>query len=267
MNLKEPRKSGDEPFRVAVLHGGPGLAGEVKPVVEELSSGRGVLEPFQTELTIEEQVDELRDTLEKFGDLPMTLIGHSWGAWLGIIFAAIYPGLAEKIILVGSPPFREKYAEDIEETRLKRLKSDERREAENLLKDLNKSDGEISEEELRRLGELFHRSDSFDPISSNIKLENVDVLPEVYQNVWSEAREVRKSGELLELARLIEPPVVAIHGDYDPHPAEGVREPLSSNIKDFKFILLKNCGHVPWLERQAKDKFYIILEGLIGPDY
>jgi pimeloyl-ACP methyl ester carboxylesterase len=53
--------------------------------------------------------------------------------------------------------------------------------------------------------------------------------------------------------------VVAIHGDYDPHPFEGVQQPLSLVISDFRFILLKNCGHYPWIERDAKKRFYEIL--------
>ncbi|MDZ7289355.1 MAG: hypothetical protein ONB44_11370 [candidate division KSB1 bacterium] len=43
------------------------------------------------------------------------------------------------------------------------------------------------------------------------------------------------------------------------HPAEGVQTPLSAILKDFQFILLKNCGHKLWIERPAKDKFYEIL--------
>jgi pimeloyl-ACP methyl ester carboxylesterase len=51
------------------------------------------------------------------------------------------------------------------------------------------------------------------------------------------------------MGKNIECPVVAIHGDYDPHPADGVRIPLSNVLKDFRFILLGKCGHVPWFER------------------
>jgi pimeloyl-ACP methyl ester carboxylesterase len=54
--------------------------------------------------------------------------------------------------------------------------------------------------------------------------------------------------------------VVAIHGDYDPHPAEGVQKPLSAILENFRFILLKNCGHKPWVERQARDRFYAVLK-------
>jgi hypothetical protein len=55
--------------------------------------------------------------------------------------------------------------------------------------------------------------------------------------------------------------VIAIHGDYDPHPYQGVKEPLSIILKIFRFILLEKCEHEPWTERQARDKFFEIIEG------
>jgi pimeloyl-ACP methyl ester carboxylesterase len=75
-----------------------------------------------------------------------------------------------------------------------------------------------------------------------------------------DAEELRRSGKLLKYGKHIKCPVVAIHGDYDPHPALGVQKPLSAILKNFRFILLKNCGHKPWVERQAKDEFYGILK-------
>lgn len=92
--------------------------------------------------------------------------------------------------------------------------------------------------------------------------EWVSTPGDLIQNAWKDAAELRRSGQLLELGKEIKCPVVAIHGDYDPHPAEGVQKPLSGALKDFRFILLKNCGHKPWLERQARSEFYRILEGL-----
>jgi len=78
--------------------------------------------------------------------------------------------------------------------------------------------------------------------------------------VWPDAAELRRSGELLRLGKHIKCPVVAIHGDYDPHPAEGVQKLLSAILQIFRFILLKDCGHRPWIEREAKDEFYGILK-------
>ncbi len=74
---------GSPPFRVAVLHGGPGAPGEMAPVAQELAHERGVLEPLQTAETVDGQVEELRAVLETHANLPVTLIGWSWGAWLG----------------------------------------------------------------------------------------------------------------------------------------------------------------------------------------
>ncbi|HPI41828.1 MAG TPA: alpha/beta hydrolase, partial [Pseudobdellovibrionaceae bacterium] len=88
----------------------------------------------------------------------------------------------------------------------------------------------------------------------------VEINANIYERVWPEAAQLRKSGELLKIAEKIRCPVVAIHGDYDPHPANGVKEPLSQTIKDFRFILLKDCGHKPWIEKNTKDEFYRLLK-------
>jgi len=66
----------------------------------------------------------------------------------------------------------------------------------------------------------------------------------------------------LELGKKIRCPVIAIHGDYDPHPYEGVKTPLSHILRDFRFILLEHCGHRPWVERAARDRFYKVLKKL-----
>jgi pimeloyl-ACP methyl ester carboxylesterase len=65
--------------------------------------------------------------------------------------------------------------------------------------------------------------------------------------------------DLISVGKKIECPILAIHGDYDPRPAENVRESLSCERKDFKFILLEKCGHTPWLEKYARERFFEVL--------
>ena len=79
-DVKNPRKYGKAPFDVAVIHGGPGAPGEMAPVAREFACGWRVLEPLQTAASIEGQIDELKTVLKKNADLPVTLIGYSWGA-------------------------------------------------------------------------------------------------------------------------------------------------------------------------------------------
>ncbi|HSQ92808.1 MAG TPA: alpha/beta hydrolase, partial [Methanoregula sp.] len=79
------------------------------------------------------------------------------------------------------------------------------------------------------------------------------------RSVWEEASALRKKQEMIRMAHAIRGPVIAIHGDHDPHPAAGVNEPLSRECKDFRFILLEKCGHRPWIERYASDAFFEVL--------
>lgn len=73
--MRPVRKWGHGPYSLAVIHGGPGAPGEVEPVARELSALKGVLEPFQTETTLEGQVQELRSVLLEHGKTPVTLVG------------------------------------------------------------------------------------------------------------------------------------------------------------------------------------------------
>ncbi len=252
------RKHGSAPYSVVVVHGGPGAGGEMAPVARELARARGVLEPIQTVASVDGQVDELKSILEHCADLPAILIGFSWGAWLSYILAARYSSLVKKLILVGSGAFEEVHARATHATRLQRLSESEQREFESLVAVL--SDPEVVDKDaaLARLGALCTNADAYDRMPQ--EPDGMDVRADIFQRVWEEAAALRKSGRLIELGSRIECPVLAIHGDYDPHPPEGVRIPLSRVIRRFQFILLEHCGHRPWIERQARDEFYRILE-------
>lgn len=258
--MENIRKYGKAPFTAAVIHGGPGAAGEMAEAAIVLSVFCGVMEPLQTAMSIKGQLQELHSILTKYGNLPVTLIGYSWGAWLSYIFTAQNPEFVRKLIIVSSGPFEEKYALKIMETRLSRLNEDERFKAQVLMKELNSGNKETSKQTLVQFGELMSKADIFSPIPDSKPEEPVEINIDIYQEVWKEAEELRRNGGLLKLGKKIYCPVIAIHGDYDSHPAEGVEKPLSQNLKDFRFILLKNCGHKPWIERNARDRFYEILK-------
>lgn len=250
------RKYGHAPFNIVVVHGGPGAAGEMMAVAKRLAHNHGVLEPLQTAFSISGQCDELREVLESTGETASILIGYSWGAMLSYIFAATYPEMIKKLILVSSAVFQETFAHAIMKTRFERCSFEEKKQLQRLLDDIENSENQ--EHALFQLGKLLSKIDAYNPLP---EIENhVDVSYEIYKKVWGEAQQLRKSGKLMELGAHIQCPVVAIHGDYDPHPAEGVRAPLEIALRDFRFILLKNCGHTPWQEREAKEEFYHFLE-------
>ena len=260
--MKNFRKYGGAPYNVAIVHGGPGAAGSMAPVAKELSKVSGILEPLLASKSVNGQLQELEVILKEQADIPVILAGHSWGAWLVYIFTAYYPELVKKIILMGSGPFVEKYASEITETRLNRLIEEEKTELCSLQDALNDPGSENKDEIFKRLGELVFMADSFNPLPRTG--EGLVASYDIYQSVWSEALELRKSGMLLSIGKQIHCPLVAIHGDYDPHPYKGVEKPLSQTIKDFRFVLLKKCGHEPWLEKLARERFYEVLRAELG---
>lgn len=255
--MENLRKYGKPPFNIAVVHGGPGAPGEMAPVARELAQNRGVLEPLQTEGTMHGQIDELKTVLEENAEFPVILIGHSWGAMLSYMLTAQEQSLVRKLILVDSGVFDDKYAAEIGKTRISRLSEEERPVLRSLSGMLDYQDSEDRNGMFAQVGKLVLKADSFDPFPD--ASEVIEYQYDIYESVWKEVTDLRSSGGLVALGKWIRCPVVAIHGDYDPHPPAGVRDPLSQVIKDFRFILLENCGHTPWIERQAKDRFYKIL--------
>ena len=207
------RKWGAGPYPVTVVHGGPGAPGEMASVARELSAVKGVLEPFQTETTLEGQVRELRSVLEKDGRVPVTLVGFSWGAFLSWMVAARYPTLVRKLILVGCPPFEEQDAASITKPGSTAY-PENHREAEALLEQLEKpaADGKEGDKNalLARLGNLLARADTFDPQTPEDK--SFYCQYDVFKGVWDEACELRRKKTLLYMAREITCPVIAIHG-------------------------------------------------------
>lgn len=252
------RRYGPPPYGVVLVHGGPGAAGEMAPVARELSQRRGILEPLQTAGSIDGQVSELRAALELNAEPPVVLVGHSWGAWLSFMLAAQHPRLVRKLVLIASGPFEEAWVPLMNGTLERRLTPEEKLLAIEYSRCLEDPACRDRTGIFERFGSLMTRAGAYDPVSP--EPSGVEYRPDIFLSIMKEAVPLRKSGRLLEMGKKIVCPVVAIHGDHDHHPDRGVEEPLSRVLKDFRFIRLDKCGHYPWNERLARERFYRVLE-------
>lgn len=243
---------------VVLIHGGPGAPGELKPVGEELAQRDiGSIEPYQTADTLDGQIEELKVQIESCCSKPLCLLGYSWGSMLALLTAATYPHLANKVILVSSACFDEESASKIRSKRLSRLSTAERKMLEECLLSLNNTPEQGTVKYSEMLQDLLLKSDCYDPISRG---EKVALQTDIYKAVWLQAVELRKKGELLKRIAAYHGPVLALHGDYDPHPSSGIKIPLENTLSQFSFIELPNCGHIPWIERTAAPIFFDLLE-------
>lgn len=251
------RQYGTAPSTVVVLHGGPGGAGEVAPFAEALAGlGHDVLEPFQAAMSVDAQVAELHSQISAHCTAPVTLIGWSWGAWLGCLFAARHPDAVQTLILVGSGPFEARHAEAIRHTKAARLTAEMQAELGTLRLERGNPTHVARFIELSDVADTYARDQSPPPV--------VHFDERIHAAVWQDAKALRQSGALLKAVGTIRCPVTAIHGDYDPRPAEGVSAPLLRVLPNATFHLLANCGHKPWQEVHARDAFYRLIKDAIG---
>ena len=218
------------------------------------------MEPLQRAPTLDGQLDELSELLAPLARWPVILVGHSWGAVLGYLFAARHPEKVNRLVLVASAPFDEGSGSAILATRLRAStsRSGGRPRPPARCSRTRTRPRRNARPRWTRVDRLFTKADSWDPVTLDVGA--LEDLPEVYERVWGDVRRLRASGELLTLGRRIRCPVLAIHGDHDPHPVDGVRLPLASVVADFRFVMLEHCGHLPWLERQAAEAFYTVLD-------
>lgn len=250
------RKHGKEPYHIVVLHGGPGAAGSAFGLARLISKEFGVLEPMQSKYTIMELEEELMRQIEENCSGKVILAGHSWGAWLAGLFAERFPDKVEKVILIGCPPLDEAYVSKIGERRKGNMSPEEAKEFDQILRQLEKVLGE-KDEYLRRLGEICDRADGYQEEKSLSDKAEAD--GDLYENVWKEAAGLRKSGKLLERFGRISCPLVLIQGAVDPHPPEGVIQPLRDRNEGIKSYVLDKCGHTPWREKYAREEFARVL--------
>lgn len=237
-----------------MVHGGPGAIGSLKGFAQELAelSQIGVMEPLQSKYSIAELIEELHNQIKDNCSNKVSLVGHSWGAWLVALFAEKYPELIEHIVLIGSAPLEDKYVSEISARRFQNLSEEDGTIFQRLL------DNQATDEDMEKIPNIFEKSDNY--CLENREKHQVDRTDsEMYNKVWSEAAQLRTNGELLAAFKNIKSKICFIQGQLDPHPVEGVTIPLQENGVLCETYLLKKCGHSPFMEKYAKEEFYKIL--------
>lgn len=239
-------------IKIVLVHGGPGARGSMSDLAEALSEYVGVLEINQSKYTIDELIEEMKGYIEECCNHKVALLGHSWGAWLVCLFAYKYPEYINKIIMVGSGSFDQKYVQTFHKRRLSRLSNEERVYYDELMKDFTSDDMSIKDEVMSKFGELMGKLDTYESLGAT---NNGEGNFKMFNAIWSEAASLRKTGELLEMTKEVNVPIHVIQGDYDSHHIDGIIEPFDKvNIK-YTYDIIEKCGHYPWREKFGKDTF------------
>ena len=248
------RLYGKAPYNIVLVHGGPGAIGSLKGGAQELAelSQIGVVEAIQSKYSIAELIEELYNQIKDNCSDKVSLVGHSWGAWLAALSAEKYPELIEHLILIGSGPLEDKYVSEIGARRFQNLSEEDRAIFQRLI------DNQATDEDMEKILDILERSDNY-CLENREKHKADKTDSEMHNKVWSEAAKLRTSGELLTAFKNIKSKIYLIQGQFDPHPVKGVTIPLQENGVTCETYILDKCGHSPFMEKYAKDEFYKIL--------
>lgn len=252
------RLYGNTPYRVVLVHGGPGAIGSLKGLAQELNelSQIGIVEAIQSKYSIIELIEELYYQIKNYCSDTISLIGHSWGAWLAALFAEKYPEFVKQVILIGSGPLEDQYVPEIGARRFQNLSEQDSAIFQRVI------NSQATEEDMKKIPVILERSDNY--CLEDREKHNADRTdPVMHNEIWREAAKLRTSGELLTVFKNMKSKLYLIQGEADPHPAKGVTIPLQENGIQCETYILDKCGHSPFMEKYAKAEFYKILIQII----
>ncbi len=239
---------------VIVLHGGPGGPGSAAALANGLSDGFHAYEPFQRNsgkvpLTVAQHVEDLRELVDSLGlPTPPAIAGHSWGAMLGLAFAAEYPASVSALALVGCGTFTERSRTQHQKTIDERL-TDLQRDRLRSLTSLPASQSRLTE-----MRDLIDGVSTWDATFPDPNDEPIDFV--AYATTWRDMLRLQEEGVYPGSFASIGCPVVMLHGAYDPHPGSSIRTSLEQYLPQLEYHEISECGHYPGREREARERFF-----------
>lgn len=260
------RRYGNRGPCVVLLHGGPGAPGSMAALARTLSDRFRVLEPLQRTsggepLTVATHVADLHDVLQRAED-SVQIVGHSWGAMLALTFAARHPQRVTQLILVGCGTFDEESRAVYQHRMQLRLSSADTSRWESLEFRLGEETDAARRNILfAEIAETGLRAQAVDPLTTD--LEAIVFDEQGYRESWSDALQLQQENVQPEEFRNIKVPVLMLHGEDDPHPGRMIRASLAPFIPHISYREFCKCGHVPWLELYAKNKFLAALSAAL----
>jgi len=179
------------------------------------------------------------------GSEPMVLVGSSWGAMLAACTAAAFPAEVSGVAMVASGT----WDLDSRAEMKRRIEA----QASPMLRDLlqRKSSGEdVSRIEIRcNLSSAY----TFDAVLPEPEALEVDEAGNI--ETWEDMVRLQREGRYPQELAQIDCPVLMLHGAYDPHPGEMIRDSLLPFIPQLEFRQWDQCGHYPWIEHHAREPF------------
>ncbi len=244
---------------VVLCHGGPGIydyLGPVAAMIDDVATvhrydqrgcGRSEdLGPYDV-TTFVDDLDALR---AYWGYEAWTIVGHSWGATLALLYAMQYPEHTARLVYMSGtgidPAWHQAYRRNRE---AKLLPADRER-----LRLLNEELLTATGEELERIQEekssLLGRTELYDVRRIRV-VPRYDRYPVNYplnEALCAEMKRIEGAGGLGSRVSQIRAPTLVLDGEGDPRP-RWARAQLARLIPTSRHATIAGAGHEPWIEQ------------------
>ncbi|MDA8792643.1 alpha/beta hydrolase [Bacteriovoracaceae bacterium] len=250
---------------IVFLHGGPGVYGYIEKLCHLLSVNSNIFYYNQrgsrqnsNHIKIEDHVFDLEKIIDYVStEAKPILVGHSWGAMLGVLFAGRYSEKIQKLILVGTGPLNGKQEREFFKNLDERF-GDQKEYYDGLW--------DIVEKETDSQKKQEFANDYINKVShfyQHNKGSVAELLPMFYDfealyETMVDMDKLKSIGEYENMLSQINVHVTCMHGDYDPVPSKSIFGLVRKYHPSAEIFEFKNCGHYPWVET-CKEEFLFIL--------
>jgi pimeloyl-ACP methyl ester carboxylesterase len=171
---------------------------------------------------------------------------------LALAYAAAHPGSASSLVLIGCGTFDLVARNRLWAIREERMDDGLRRRLERLPEEFPDPD-----ERLRVMGNLILPLYSYELITTDQEVEACDAR--AHHETWQDMLRLQEEGVYPAAFAVIDAPVLMLHGAFDPHPGRVIRASLEPYLPQMEYREWECCGHYPWLEKAARDEFFVVL--------
>ena len=244
---------------VVLCHGGPGLYDYLEPVADMVDGlatvhrydqrgcGRSEDRPPYEVATFVEDLDALR---EHWGHETWTVIGHSWGATLALVYAIQYPNRTQRLVYMSGTGIDPAWHQEYRRNREAKLTPAER----NRLRDLEHLRTTATGPDLDAINAeraaLLEATEYYDA-TALAELPRHDRFPVNYPlnaALNAELSHMEQAGELPDQVAPIAVRTLVLDGEADPRP-RWARAQVASLIPDSRHVTIARAGHDLWVEQ------------------
>jgi pimeloyl-ACP methyl ester carboxylesterase len=170
---------------------------------------------------------------------------------LALAFASAYPDRVSAIALVGCGTFDRTARARLNQTLAERTTKE-------LEEQLAQLESQVPDEN-DRIAQAHALSDPLYTYNRAVREPAANLDLKGHAESWSDMIRLQEAGAYPAAFEVITCPVLMLHGSYDPHPGALIRDGLQKFIPELEYIELDRCGHSPWIEEHARDRFLSIL--------